>query len=290
VNRVTAIFLCRLALAAGLLLAVHAPAVTTGPTIRLDYGHGTAQTNPMSGFLYFVPLIASEPVTVVTRAGHEPGARVMSFRCQTNGGAFKAVCEFEMVGSGTLENIFDHAGLIQRRLKKFQDGGRLARQLSAINVAGVGHGAVEVAGVLTNGRPVVNEVRLRFNLRGQASPVTALLEDIVWRDGAAATENELVARVTALTFRRTDHRPQMEVTVDSIKRKGAGSSGWQNFWGSLKGSVANLFVPPLDIEPEGQRAMLDFGLALVRQRPEFTFPFASRLKRETFQAEQIEKI
>lgn len=265
-------------LLACLLIAGRAAAAPTGPTIRLDYGHGPAQTNPVTGFMYFVPLIASEPVTVVTNPGNSQGARVLSFSSQTRGNSFKAVCEFDFVGSGSLQNIFDHTGTIQRQLKTLQAGGRLARQLSDINVEGVGHGAVEVSGVLTNGRPVVNEVRLRFNLRGQASPVTALLEDIVWRDGAAATDNELVARVNALTFRRTDGRPKMEVTVDSIKRRGAGSSGWQNFWGSLKGSVANLFIPPLVIQPEGQRAMLDFGLALAEQKPEYTFPFAHRLK------------
>jgi hypothetical protein len=279
VHRLILLALRRLALLpACLLIAGHADVAPTGPTIRLDYGHGPAQTNPVTGFMYFVPLIASEPVTVVTNPGNCQGARVLSFSSQTRGNSFKAVCEFDFVGSGSLQNIFDHAGVIERRLKKLQDGGRLARQLSAINVEGVGRGAVEVSGVLTNGRPVVNEVRLRFDMRDQPSPVTALIEDIVWRDGAAATDNELVARVNALTFRRTDGRPKMEVTVDSIKRKGAGNSGWQNFMGSLKGSVANLFIPPLDIEAEGQSVMLDFGLALVEQRPEFTFPFAHRLK------------
>lgn len=265
-------------LLAFLLIAGRAAAAPTGPTIRLDYGLGPEQTNPVTGFMYFVPLIASEPVTVVTNSGNSQGARVLSFSSQTRGNSFNAVCEFDFVGSGSLQNIFDHTGTIQRQLKTLQAGGRLARQLSAINVEGIGHGAVEVSGVLTHGRPIVNEVCLRFNLRGQASPVTALLEDIVWRDGAAATDNELVVRVNALTFRRTDGRPKMEVTVDSIKRRGAGSSGWQNFWGSLKGSVANLFIPPLAIQPEGQHAMLDFGLALTEQKPEYTFPFAHRLK------------
>ncbi len=261
-----------------LLLANLTTAAPTGPTIRLDYGHGTSQFNSISQFMYFVPLISAEPVTVVTNAGNSQSARVLSFNCRTNGNAFKATCQFSFVGDGSQENRFDHTQHIQRRLKNLQAGETLARQLSAINVQGSGRGAVEVSGSWTNGQPIASEVRLLFN-QGQSSPVTVLLEDIVWRNGAAVIENETVARINALTFRRMDGRPKMEVALDSVKRKGASNSLWQNLMGSIKGSVANLFIPPLNIEAEGQNAMLDFGQALATQQPAFTFPFAPRLKK-----------
>jgi hypothetical protein len=37
-------------------------AALTGPTLHLDYGHGQALHNPVSQFMYFVPLISPEPV------------------------------------------------------------------------------------------------------------------------------------------------------------------------------------------------------------------------------------
>jgi hypothetical protein len=124
----------------------------------------------------------------------------------------------------------------------------------------------------------VTEVRLRFNSRGHASPVSISLQDIGYHDGTIQFENEIVARVNALTFRRQAGPPKMEVTLASVKRKDAANSLWQNFVGGLKGAAANLLLPPLTVTADGHRAMLDFGLALAMQQPTFTFPFATRLK------------
>jgi len=57
-----------------------------------------------------------------------------------------------------------------------------------------------------------------------------------------------------------------------------GNGLWQNFAGSLKGVTVYLFIPPLPVEPEGQQAMLAFGLAHATEKPAFTFPYAARLK------------
>ena len=54
----------------------------------------------------------------------------------------------------------------------------------------------------------------------------------------------------------------MEVTVASVKNKGAGDGLWQNLTGSVKGLAVNLLIPPLTVEAVGHRAMLDFGRAL----------------------------
>ncbi|HEY5042843.1 MAG TPA: hypothetical protein VIK53_12660 [Verrucomicrobiae bacterium] len=70
----------------------------------------------------------------------------------------------------------------------------------------------------------------------------------------------------------------MEVILAPLKRKDAGDTLWQNFVGRLKGVTVNLFLPPLKIEAEGQKTMLDFGRALATEKPAITFPHATRLK------------
>jgi hypothetical protein len=97
-------------------------------------------------------------------------------------------------------------------------------------------------------------------------------------------ENEIVARVNTLTFRRQAGPPKMEVTLASIKWKDADDGLWQNFLGGLKGVTANLFLPPLTVEAEGHQAMLDFGRALALEKASFTFPYAERLKTNPAQA------
>jgi hypothetical protein len=248
-----------------------------GPTLQLDYGNGQPLANPLGHFMYFVPLISPEQVSVFTNAGNTQCARVTSFHCRTNGAEFRAVCEFEFTGEGLQRSVFDHAFVIRRREKELQAGKPLAHQLAAINVEGAGSGSVEIDGALTNGQPVVAEMRLRFNSRGHASPVSISLQDISRRNGEIYFENEMVARVNLLTFRQKSP-PKMEVTLASVKRQDAGNGVWQNFVGDLKGAAANLLLPPLNITTNGQQAMLDFGLALAAQKPAFTFPFASRLK------------
>lgn len=253
-------------------------AAPTGPTLHLDYGRGEPHDNPISAFMYFVPLISPEPVSVFTNAGNTQCARVLSFACRTNGSSFRAICEFDFTGAGSQRNVFDLTDKIKQHEKELQAGGSIKHVLAAINVAGPGSGDVEIEGNFTNGVRVANQVRLHFNRHGQASPVTINLQDFVGRNGAVQVENELVARVNVLTFQRMSGAPKMEVSLASIKRKDAGNGLWQNFLGGIKGATANLFLPPLAIEPEGQRAMLDFGLALSTENSEFTFPFAARLK------------
>jgi hypothetical protein len=270
----------RLLTAGALLLLCATPllAALTGPTLQFDYGEGKPADNPLHQFMYFVPLISLEEVSVYTNAGNSQCARVISCRCHTNGTAFHATCEFDFIGDGTQRNVFDHRLIIQRRLKDLQAGKTVAHQLSAISVQGAGSGSIEIDGVLTNGQPAVAEMRLRFNGHGHASPVSVDLEDIVLRDGKVYYENELVARVNMLTFQQTSGQPKMEVTLASVKRKDAGNGAWAEFVGDLKGAAANLLLPPINISTNGHQAMLEFGQAVAAKKPAFTFPFATRLK------------
>jgi hypothetical protein len=253
-------------------------AAPTGPTLQFDYGQGQPQKNAVSKFMYFVPLISPDPVSVFTNAGNTQCARVLSLACQTNGNTFVATCEFEFTGTGFQQNIFDLTAKIKRRQNELQNGGIIKHALAAINVTGTGSGNVEIAGVITNGVRQVNQVRLRFNSYGHTSPVTINMKDLCYRDGAVQSENEMVARVNMLTFKRNSGPPKMEVSLASIKRTDASDGLWQNFLGGLKGVTANFFLPPLNIEPEGQQAMLDFGLALASKKSGFSFPEATRLK------------
>jgi hypothetical protein len=264
-------------LAALFLSAVPLLADPTGPTLQFDYGADKLPDNPLCHFMYFVPLISPEHVSMSTNAGNTQCARVISCRCHTNGAAFHAECEFNFLGEGMQRNAFDHAVIIQRHQKELKSGKTLAHQLEAISVQGGGSGSIEVDGMLTNGQPVVTEMRIRFNCHGHASPVSVDLQDIVLRDGVLHYENEMVARVNMLTFRQKSDPPKMEVTLASVKSKDAGDSLWENLVGDIKGEAANLLLPPLMITVDGHQTMLDFGLAVAMQKPTFTFPFAARL-------------
>jgi len=248
------------------------------PTLHFDYGQGVPHANAVSQFMYFVPLISPEPVSVYTNAGNTQCARVVSYDCHTNGALFSCTCEFEFTGSGAQQNVFDHAQKIQQHEKELQAGTLLRHQLGAINVEGTGSGSVEIAGQFVNGQRVINVVQLRFNRGGHVSPVTIDLHDIAYHGGTIQLQNEMLARVSTLTFRRTIGTPKMEVALASLKRKDAGGGLWQSLVGEIKGATANLFLPPLKVEAEGQQAMLDFGLALAVKKSDFTFPEAKRLK------------
>jgi len=263
--------LCSLALGGQRLRAA------TGPTLQFDYGTGTPHTNLLGQFMYFVPLVSPATVTVASNPGNTQCARVVSFHCQTNGTTFRAVCEFDFSGTGWLRDDFDQTYMLQRRDKELKAGKVIAHQLTSISVQGGGSGTLEIEGTLTNGQPTVVEMRLRFNHRGQPSPVNIHLQDLALRHGEVCYENETIARVNTLTFHQKSP-PKMEVTLASVKRADAGNGAWQAFVGSVKGAAANLLLPPLNITTNGQQTMMAFGRALATGQPSFTFPFAERLK------------
>ncbi len=251
-------------------------AAPTGPTLKFDYGAGDSAGNPLSHFMYFVPLVSPDHVCLFTNVGNTQRAHVISCHCRTNGADFHAVCEFSFIGNGIERNTFDHAFILHRRQKELHEGKAILHQLTSINVEGAGAGTIEIDGRLTNGQPAVTTMSLRFNSHGHTSPVTVDLQDIVLRDGVLHYENETVARVNTLTFRQ-GNPPKMEVSLASVKRKDAGDGVWQNLVGEIKGAAANLLLPPLTITTNGNETMMNFGQALATRKPTFTFPFATRL-------------
>lgn len=232
----------------------------------------------MASFMYFVPLISPEPVSSSTSPGSTQAARVLSTRRKSTVRSFVVTCEFEFTGKGSQQSILDLAPTILRNERELKAGGSTGRLLSSITVNGPGSGTVEVEGTVSNNVETVREVRLRFNTRGKTSPVSIGLCEIRNYEGESRRFNEIVARVNTLTFRHKPGPPKMDVTVASVKNKGAGDGLWQSFKGSIKGLAANMLIDPLTIEAIGHRAMLDFGGALTSGAATFTFPRATNLK------------
>lgn len=253
---------------------------SAGPTIHLDYDRADSAGNPVQAFLYFIPLISPEPVTSSTTPGNTQSGRVTSATRKQSASSFKTICDFELNGAGAQENNFDLGTLIHRHEERLRSGGKLQHQLRSITIVGAGRGRVEVKGTITNGFQTVNEVELRFNAEGQTSPVAIALCDVRYVNGEYRLMNEMVARVNTLTFRRKAGPPKMEVSVASVKNKGAGDGLWQNLKGSLKGVAANLAIEPLTVDAVGHRVMLEFGQALATGAPSFTFPHAKNLKED----------
>jgi hypothetical protein len=249
-----------------------------GPTLRLDYAPGRTNGNPVASFMYFVPLISPELVSSLTTPGSTQSVQLFSAKRRFTANSFVATCEFEIAGQGSHQNPFDLSEAIRRHERQLKAGGSMRRQLNCITVDGKGSGGMEVEGILSNGVQTVTEVRLRFNAHGQASPVSIGLCDIRYVDGEFKRYKEMVAQVNSLTFRRQPGPAKMEVTVASVKKKGAGNNLWQSIKGGITGTAVNLLIDPLTVERIGHQAMLEFGQALVSGAPTFTFPRAKNLK------------
>jgi hypothetical protein len=234
----------------------------------------------MASFMYFVPLISPEPVSSCTSPGNTQTARVLSVRRKDTAHSFLVTCDFEFTGDGSQQSILDLAPTIRRHERELRAGASIGRQLSSITVNGSGSGSVEVEGMVNNNLETIREVRLRFNAHGKTSPVSIGLCEIRCLEGEFRRLNEIIARVNTLTFRRAPGPPKMEVTVASVKNKGAGDGLWQKLKGSVKGLAANLLIDPLTVEAIGHRAMLDFGGALTSGAATITFPRATNLKIE----------
>lgn len=250
----------------------------TGPTLKLDYAPTEGPGNSLAEFMYFVPLISPEPVSLVVSRANTQKAQVTSCTRRTNGKNFTVTCRFEFAGQGYQRNVFDHSEMIRRHETELKAGGSLGEQLSSISVEGSGSGSIEVEGNTASGAAAVTEVRMKFNSTGRPSPVSISLQDIAYHQGSIRARKEVVARVNTLTFKKQPGQPKMGVGIASVKRKDAGNGLWQNFKGSVLAGAANLLMKPVAVHPAGQKAMLDFGLALATNERAFTFPAARNLR------------
>jgi len=80
--------------------------------------------------------------------------------------------------------------------------------------------------------------------------------------------------VNTLIFKKTEKTPRMGIKVASLSKK----TGSDSFWGSVKAVIANFFINPPEVTKLGNDTMLNFGYALLKQKPAFTFPRAKNLR------------
>jgi hypothetical protein len=252
----------------------------SGPTVILSYSADASEKNPISSFMYFVPLLSRTVVERQTSAENEAEVEIVSHHQEIGTTSFYVACEFAIRGTGVHKNIFDPAGMIAAGTLQLKENESLTGVLDYIKCEGEGIGRIEVEGTISDSRETVTQINLRFNARKQKSPVTIGLYDVEPEDGEYKYENrsnELVARVNTLTFTKSDASPRMGVSVASIAR-GAASDG---FIARVKGQVANMFIKPPKIDILGNDTMLDFGYAILKQQREFTFPRATNIKKHT---------
>lgn len=256
---------------------VFATPETVGPTINLATDPASSPNNAET-LMYFVPLVSPTLVDSVSSPDNQQSARILSFRRDMNRKDFRVVCEFDLQGDGSHTSTYEPNALIEFWRSSTKAGKPMTNMLDYIKLEGRGYGSVEVTGRIVKGCNEVSTVRVHFNRGGNKSPVTIGLYNIKPKDGQydyANRSDQLVARVNTLVFRKTDpqDKPTMLVEVASV----IGAEEKEGFWGNLKGALANLFIPPVSVDRDGNDAMLQFGAALVEGRDGFTFPKAKNL-------------
>ncbi|MDD5192022.1 MAG: hypothetical protein PHH54_01725 [Candidatus Nanoarchaeia archaeon] len=249
-----------------------------GPTVLLGYSKRGSKENPISSFMYFVPLISPTFVDRETSSNNEQKANIISYEKKVTSKSFNLVCEFEIRGKGFHKNIFEPEGMIARNTDDLKEGEPLENTLNYIKFEGEGFGRIEVQGTVTNSANTVTEVDLKFNARGQKSPVTVGLYSVKPKNGQYKYENrynELVARVNTLSFKKTKDTPRMGIKVASI----SDTEESEGFLSGFKGFIANLFIKPPKVTELGNETMLNFGHELLEKKPTFTFPKAKNLRK-----------
>jgi len=187
------------------------------------------------------------------------------------------VCDFVIWGRGYHENYFDADDIIAKDQDYVPKGKPLKNIIEYIRFEGDGRGRVEVKGTKADGVEKVTSVKVIFNHEGNFSPVTVGLYSMKPQDGQYKFENRCdikKARVNVLSFEANEDDPRMDIQLASL---GDASSN-EGFYSRLKGKIANLFIQPVRINPQGNKAMLDFGYALYQKQASFTFPKAENLK------------
>jgi hypothetical protein len=250
---------------------------TNGPTVTLSYDSSKPVKNPSSSFMYFVPLIAPTRVDMEISPDNRQQAWILSYNKKVTKKTFYVACEFEMRGTGSFNNILDHNEVIANFSEEIKKGAPIKNALDYINFEGEGVGRYEAWGTINDSNEIVNEVKITFNAGGNVSPVTIGLFSVNPENGHydySKRYNELVARAATLTFERGESVPRMGVVVASVND----AAKPDGFAGKIKGFLANFFIDPVRISVAGNDTMLNFGYALLKQKPSFTFPKATNIK------------
>ncbi|HBG25559.1 MAG: hypothetical protein A2Y10_05095 [Planctomycetes bacterium GWF2_41_51] len=248
----------------------------TGPTIYLCCRDTNNQTNLLSDFMYFVPLISPVDVTNEKSENNQQIGYVISCTKDSKKKSFKSSCEFRMEGQGSNLNDFDKEGMIERNKKNVKEGDDIKNILDYIKFNGEGYGKIDIFGDIENGEEVVKKVVVHFNARGSQSPVYAGLYSVKSENGNYSYDNKYdtkVARVNTLTFVENQDIPKMDIKVASVGKDEESLGILQG----IIGSIANLVIQPFEITQIGNDEMLRLGLALYNEQKKFTFPKAENL-------------
>lgn len=253
---------------------------TAGPTLRLDAVCGSKgdASIPAREFMYFIPLISPEVVDCTISAGSSQRVMLESIERTRQGNTFALRCWFALVGTGVLQNDYDHAAMVNRNAQTLRGGGRLTEILGFIRVEGEGKCTLDACGEFVGGVPVVQRVALGFAGVAGPSPVRIGLFTISGTPEAWSARTDAVAYVSSLAFTRSAAPPRMDVSLASLRDPQAGDGLAEQLKGALKGAIANLLIPPVTIEASGNLAMLEFAAALYAGAPSFAFPQAQNLR------------
>jgi hypothetical protein len=250
-----------------------------GPTVALSYVAGSSQKNSFASFMYFVPLTSLTPVDIETSVDNRQQVGIISYERKVFSKTFYASCEFEMTGKGFHKYTFDSGEIIATHSAGLKKDQTLENVIDYIKFEGEGIGQIEVKGTISGSTQTVTEVDLKFNARGRKSPVTLGIYDVEPNNGQYKYENrsgEIIARVDTFIYKKSDD-PRMGIKVASINR----AEKPNGIFGGLKGSIANWFLSPPKVAKIGNDTMLDFGYALLKQEPAFTFPKAKNIRKNT---------
>lgn len=249
----------------------------TGPTLIMSYSGNKSVKNPIASFMYFVPLISPTLVDNISSVNNDQQVEIISNNLVMDSKTFSLRCEFEVSGSGFHMNTFDPAGMIAANVNEVKNGDSMTNMLDYIKIEGNCFGVIEVEGIISNSKRIVNRVAVKFNAKGHKSTVTIGLYDIKPINGQYSYENktaEMVVYVNSLIFTKTNKPPHMGIEIASIGKKQEAVG----FFASIKGAIANLFIKPPRVDSIGNTAILEFGYALLQKNPAFTFPKAKNIR------------
>jgi hypothetical protein len=256
------------------------PDKTTGPVIKLDYGKEGLENNPISSFMYFVPLIAPVKVRRITSVNNSQYASLLTYKRTDKNGRTIVACDFAMKGEGFHTIVFNPAGIIKLHKEEREKNKPLEHLLHHITFEGVGTGTFTAYASKDDKSGItVEKISIDFATKGNDTTVTAGLFSVKPKNGEYAYKNrheEIVIKIDTLTFAKTKpgQKPLMEVKLRAVESHGRGF----NLWSSIKAMIANIMIEPLGITQKGNSTMLDFGKALINKKSEFQFPFAENIK------------
>ena len=247
-----------------------------GPTVYLFGKNGNYPDNKLADFMYFVPLISPVPVTAFISLNNTQGGHLLSYESGHTENSFYVACDFRMEGKGFYIDEFDDDAMVNWNTKPAANKKVLKNILDYIKFEGEGYGKIEAKGEIADSKLTVENVVVQFNARGTESPVSVGLYDVditKKTNGHYKISNKKVAKITTLTFNRTEGAPKLDIKISAVG-KDTDSLGT---WAHIVGYFGNFFIEPIEIDKLGNNTMLNFGLCLYDKDATFTFPEAKNL-------------